>query len=418
MWRSKVTESRRSTSDSGSRTTNRLGTATGNFQYDSNGNLTKISPESLVYDAENRQTKISSASDTATYSYDGDGRRVTKTAGGNATTYVYDATGELAAEYGTVAQSADCTTCYLTTDPLGSTRVITDGNGNVVSRHDYYPFGEELATSNRTSALQYGVTDYVAQRFTGKERDAETGLDYFGARYYSGAQGRFTSPDEFIGGIGGAYEVGGSRPQQPGPLPYADITNPQSLNKYVYGLNNPLRYIDPDGHEIALAGTADDRDEEKKRIVANASNKGESGLFKTVTDKNGKTTLEIDKDKASQFRGEHSAGYNLLVGAINAKATITVQLSNFDAFTSPLDAKGNVTVNLNRSTSPLDTISPLRSPDGQRITNPFNIIAGHEILGHAYPKIIGQPSDESHARAIENILRRAQGLLLRDPNSN
>ncbi|HVV70030.1 MAG TPA: hypothetical protein VHI52_00635, partial [Verrucomicrobiae bacterium] len=76
----------------------------------------------------------------------------------------YDATGELAAEYETVAQSADCTTCYLTTDPLGSTRVITDGNGNVVSRHDYYPFGEELATSNRTSALQYGVTDYVAQR--------------------------------------------------------------------------------------------------------------------------------------------------------------------------------------------------------------------------------------------------------------
>ena len=62
-----------------------------------------------------------------------------------------------------------------------------------------------------------------------KERDAETGLDYFGARYMSSAQGRFTSPDE--------------------PLTFADFSNPQSWNLYGYGLNNPLRYADLDGHE-------------------------------------------------------------------------------------------------------------------------------------------------------------------------
>jgi RHS repeat-associated protein len=85
-----------------------------------------------------------------------------------------------------------------------------------------------------------------ASKFTGKERDAETGLDYFLARYYSGAQGRFLSPDEFKGGPDDALTGRDITP--PGPLPYADIGNPQSLNKYAYTYNNPLRYTDPDGH--------------------------------------------------------------------------------------------------------------------------------------------------------------------------
>jgi RHS repeat-associated protein len=88
----------------------------------------------------------------------------------------------------------------------------------------------------------------VGTQLTGKERDAETGLDYFGARYYSGAQGRFTSPDEFTGGIVDPFT--GRQVGQPGPLPYADITDPQTLNKYAYVRNNPLRYVDPDGHCI------------------------------------------------------------------------------------------------------------------------------------------------------------------------
>ena len=65
--------------------------------------------------------------------------------------------------------------------------------------------------------------------FTGKERDAESGLDYFGARYYGSAMGRFTSPD-------------------PKMFPH-DLTDPQSWNKYGYTRNNPLRYTDPDGED-------------------------------------------------------------------------------------------------------------------------------------------------------------------------
>ncbi|MFN2529832.1 MAG: RHS repeat-associated core domain-containing protein [Pyrinomonadaceae bacterium] len=91
----------------------------------------------------------------------------------------------------------------------------------------YLPFGEELGagTGGRTTAQGYSVSDGVRQHFTSKERDNETGLDYFGARYYSSTQGRFTSVD-----IAGP-----------------DLINPQSLNKYAYTLNNPLRYVDPKG---------------------------------------------------------------------------------------------------------------------------------------------------------------------------
>jgi RHS repeat-associated protein len=93
--------------------------------------------------------------------------------------------------------------------------------------------------------------DGIRQQFTSKERDNETGLDYFVARYYSSTQGRFTSPDEFKGGPEELF--GDIDPHD--PLFYADTAAPQSLNKYHYCLNNPLRFVDPNGHQERIADT-------------------------------------------------------------------------------------------------------------------------------------------------------------------
>src|SRR5205823_1294236 len=85
---------------------------------------------------------------------------------------------------------------WLVSDQLGTPRMIFDQSGSLasVSRHDYLPFGEELfaGTGGRTTAQGYSVGDGIRQKFTQKERDIETGLDYFLSRYYSNSQGRFT----------------------------------------------------------------------------------------------------------------------------------------------------------------------------------------------------------------------------------
>jgi RHS repeat-associated protein len=116
--------------------------------------------------------------------------------------YVYGAKGLIA----TIEPSIG--TKYTTADHLGTPRVVTNSSGGVVSRHDYKPFGEEAGSGigGRTTGMGFSVADGVRQKFTRKERDVETGLDYFLARYFSSTQGRFTSPDEFTGGPDELYD--------------------------------------------------------------------------------------------------------------------------------------------------------------------------------------------------------------------
>jgi len=203
--------------------------------FDNAGNLKTIGGYSWAYDAEGRlvssEFTANGITSSQSFVYDGEGRRVKK----GATVYVYDALGQLAAEYNGVSNGSEVQ--YLTADHLGSTRLVVDGTtGLAVRRMDYLPFGMSLTAGYGSRQTTHGFetsedTASLAQRFTGKERDAETGLDYFGARYFSGAQGRFTSAD----------------PVSLGKPPDALILMPQRWNAYAYALNNPLANIDRDG---------------------------------------------------------------------------------------------------------------------------------------------------------------------------
>lgn len=192
--------------------------------YDQAGNVIQDAENKLFfYDAENRQKEVKNASNQVIgqYFYDGEGRRVQKTATQENTIFVYDAFGKMVAEYLITSSASQAPqTRYLTEDHLGSPRVITDEAGNVVSRHDYMAFGEEITRTNFGS-------DSIRKKYTGYERDVESSLDYAQARYYNSRNGRFTSVDPLTAS--------------------ASIKNPQTFNRYSYGLNSPYKFSDPLG---------------------------------------------------------------------------------------------------------------------------------------------------------------------------
>jgi RHS repeat-associated protein len=251
--------------------TNRLLAPNGTIGYDFDGNQTTDSYSgggSRSYDAENRMLTAQGHS----YTYDADGRRVRRAISGGQTYWqVFGVAGEMVAEYTANAAPSTPTKEYgyrggqllvttdggrvkwLVGDHLGTPRMVVDQSGdltgaNQVIRHDYLPFGEEILAGTGIRATSNGYAgDGIRQKFTGKDRDAETGLDYFEARYYAGKQGRFTSPDEFSGGPDDLFDFADVASEN--PTLYGDLTEPQSLNKYVYCYNNPLSFIDIDGHK-------------------------------------------------------------------------------------------------------------------------------------------------------------------------
>lgn len=212
------------------------------FGYDAAGNATSDGTYIYAWDAESQLKSAAGVN----YSYDGDGRRVSKV---GSKLYWYGAGGEILAETdasgNTTAEyvffggkriamlPAGSTAQYYVEDSLGSSRIVTTNTGVVCYDADFYPFGGERPVVNSCAQNNY--------KFEGKERDTETGNDDFGARYYSWRFGRWLSADWS---------------NVPAPVPYANLTNPQTLNLYSMVGDDPESFADLDGHGCSSSGAA------------------------------------------------------------------------------------------------------------------------------------------------------------------
>ena len=183
-----------------------------------------------IYDAEGRRVAKtnSSGAPTSVYVLGLGGEQVTELngSGGWVHTNVFAGGGRLLATYEGPAGPSPNTYHYHLTDWLGTNRMQANASGNQEEVCYSYPFGDGL--------LCKGTVDSTEHHFTGKERDTESGLDYFGARYFTSDLARWMTPD-WAG--------------KPTAVPYASFGDPQTLNLYGYVGNNPLFRLDPDGHD-------------------------------------------------------------------------------------------------------------------------------------------------------------------------
>jgi RHS repeat-associated protein len=217
------------------------------YVYDCNGNqVTRTiggSTYNLSYDGENRLTGVSGAA-TASFVYDGDGQRVKGTVSGVTTTYVhnyfewtgstssmkkyyYDGATRVAMRTGnSTGQTTGLN--WLFGDHLGSTSITADSGGNRSGELRYKGWGE--------TRYNWGTTP-TSYQFTGQRNESTLGLYFYNSRWLDPALGRFIQADPVV----------------PNPL------NSQSLDRYAYVLNNPLKYIDPSGHMCTEFGSCQRR---------------------------------------------------------------------------------------------------------------------------------------------------------------
>jgi RHS repeat-associated protein len=199
------------------------------YTADPNGNTLTGAGRSFAWTPDNRVESVTMGG-TTTMDYDYTGQRVKKTNGNSVTLYPFAGyeidpigtktkffrvgTEMLAAKQSPVVNPEK--KLFYHNDHLGGVNVITDFSGNKVQLNEYDPWGKVSRTEGNVDP---------EKRFTGQILDPESGLYYYGARYYDPELARFISPDPIV--------------PSPG--------DPQTLNRYSYARNNPVKYIDPSG---------------------------------------------------------------------------------------------------------------------------------------------------------------------------
>jgi RHS repeat-associated protein len=284
-------------------------------------------------------------------------------------------------EYNELAGTLYRETFWLVGDQLGTPRMVADKSGSLagIKRHDYLPFGEELYANmgGRTTTQGYSAVDNVRQKFTGYERDGETNLDYAQARYYANSQGRFTSADPLF--------MTGSR-----------LGDPQQLNIYTYARNNPMKFTDPTGLDVALEGT-------QQGEYVNDLNKRDKAAF-TVANINNKVTIVDAKGNALGKAALKALGKTLSGGEAELFKAITDTKTHATIDTGNGQPNENVLFGRNdmeaiggargRNTLDMSEIKLLDSPENKGGISAGDAVA-HETL-EAYVNAQGKSPDAAH----------------------
>ena len=235
-----------------------------------------------------------------------------------------------------------------------------------------------------SSTLSFRATLYdgrVRPRSTGKERDTESGNDYFGARYYASTMGRFMSPDWAI---------------KVAPVPYAKLSDPQTLNLYAYVLNNPLSHRDADGHWIELTGNDAARKKQLDALKTGVGSKAGGYLYdNTVGGKHYVGILSGGADgKGPSFGSINSNSEKIgdIAGDTKRGAVIQFEKPGTEIRGAALGPAGDfstparTTVSPNSATihltsGPLGETNGNLSSDGHSLGNSLADVLTHE-LGH------------------------------------
>jgi len=209
------------------------------YQYNPRQQLVSIQCNGSVvgryrYDFWGRRISREVGEETALFHYDLLGRVValTRLDGQPLTTFTYEQSRIVARRFD---RSGDPETFYLHTDHLGSTQHISNAEGNTIWQANYSPFGRLLNEA----------PDFDCPLFTGQLWDSESGLYYFGARYYDPEMARFITTDPWTCGPDDPRIMGQTNSAT--MLPQSWLTQPRAAHPYLYCLNNPMTFSDPDG---------------------------------------------------------------------------------------------------------------------------------------------------------------------------
>ncbi|MGO4882424.1 MAG: RHS repeat-associated core domain-containing protein, partial [Bryobacteraceae bacterium] len=275
---------------------------------------------------------------------------------------------------------------------------------------------------NRTAALGYGAYDNVMHKYTGQERDTEgPGLDFFHARYFHGAQGRFTSPDLIF-------------------FQRAMVGDPQRFDLYGYSRNNPLKFVDPAGEKIELTGSTDAERQQELAAIQDAVGTDAGKLLTIVQDKDtGEYMVGIKGDaKAFSAINPAASAFATIIGMTEvAKFAVvsSAQRLELSGPNGPLslnqggygvtgrDNEGQIWVYIQRPSEGYEKVDPSKMSGLSWLNRKLGIggtrdqgtEAGHEFghaLGLMMQRLAGQPANADKtnpdALSLENKVRKVK----------